>query len=166
MAVFKTAAFNHSATSPRLRLPTSPRLRRTSRLLRASPSSPLAIHEFQYKRSWLCHTKLRRNEGRYLHLPYFATRLVVAKGYFGVGGRLRRAYFAFNFLLKPFLKEAGRAIRSSEGAKYGGERGIRTLDPSFPRYSLSRGALSTTQPSLLNRILYFKIAHAPCVFID
>jgi hypothetical protein len=31
---------------------------------------------------------------------------------------------------------------------HGGERGIRTLDPGLPRYSLSRGALSTTQPSL------------------
>ena len=36
---------------------------------------------------------------------------------------------------------------------YGGERGIRTLDPSFPRYTLSRCALSATQPSLRRNIL-------------
>ena len=40
-------------------------------------------------------------------------------------------FLQFCFILKIFL--------------YGGREGIRTLEASFPAYSLSRGALSTTQ---------------------
>jgi hypothetical protein len=91
-----------------------------------------------------------------LHL-FLYFKLLWRQPYFAKASKGILRSYSFNIHIKHL--RSWLAIRSSVGAKYGGERGIRTLDAPFETYMISNHAPSTTQTPLrwsININLYVK----------
>ncbi len=87
--------------------------------------------------------------------PYFAPPSLKLQRAFSKAtkGILRSCYPTLFFILSRQTFEK-LACHTKLYAKYGGERGIRTLDASFETYMISNHAPSTAQTPLLNEEIY------------